>query len=171
LYFEKIDKLEKLNINLPEEYFEKNYSELQKITEESTNSTLTNYVDFYKNIIYENSEINSIDSYLEFLNDYKDDYEEILIYKNEILGLIVLQKYDFFIDILSDKFNLDKDQSLLKFYRSFFEYLKSLNVNKDSEVYLNLLEKLNSLNEENEEKIYNDQIKQIQAYIEMSENE
>ena len=171
LYFEKIDKLESLRINLSEKYFEKNYSELQKITEESTNSTLTKYVDFYKDIIYENSEINSIDSYIEFLNNYKSDYEEILIYKNKILGLIVLQKYDFFVDILKDKFDLTEDQALVEFYEYFFEYLKSLEIDKDSNVYLNLLETLKFLEVENEGKIFIDIINRIQKYIEMSENE
>jgi len=171
LFLEKIDKLESLDESLPEEFFEKNYSELQKITEESTNSTLTNYINFYKDIIYENSEINSLDSYLEFLNNYKSDYEEILIYKNEILGLIILQNYDFFVGILADRFDLTEDLALVEFYNYFFEYLKSMEVGKDSNVYLALLENLNLLNGENEEKLFSDIINNIQKHIEMNENE
>ncbi|TGG87459.1 hypothetical protein [Geotoga petraea] len=173
-YVKKIDKLEELQSNLPEEYFEKNYSEIQKITEESTSSTLTNYLNFYKDIIYENSEINSIDSYLEFLNSYNDEYEKILHTKLEILNLIIQNDFDFFKSVIKDKFDLTEEEVLLMYYQEIYEYIKSLNIDKGSNVYSTLLEVLESLQSEKDSRIFENLIKEISEYLEMdkiNENE
>ncbi|MGM0640468.1 MAG: hypothetical protein ACQESN_03480 [Thermotogota bacterium] len=173
LYNKEYENLNELNKNLPEEYFLKNYSQLQKITEESTNSTLTSYINNYKNFIYKNSEISSQDDYISYLNDFKDDLNQIQNEKNDILNIIIDKDYDFFHEVIREKFSNDIDSTYLFFYEKIFEYLKKREIDKESDSYSIIISNLEELKELKEPLVENieELIVNIEEYTGMNQDE
>jgi DNA mismatch repair ATPase MutL len=108
------------------------------------------------------------------LNSYNDEYEKILHTKLEILNLIIQNDFDFFKSVIKDKFDLTEEEVLLMYYQEIYEYIKSLNIDKGSNVYSTLLEVLESLQSEKDSRIFENLIKEISEYLEMdkiNENE
>ncbi len=173
LYKNEYDELNVLYKTLPEEYFSKNYSQLQKITEESTDSTLTSYINNYKNFIYENAEVSSRDDYISYLNEFDNDIKTIKKEKNDILGIVIMKDYNFFYEVIKEKFSDDIDSTYLFFYENFFEYLKMNEINNESGIYEILISKLENMKETQEDLVekINSLIVSVENHIRKNQDE
>lgn len=161
-YTNELNNLNDLENNLPDEYFSKNYSELENITDDSTNVNLVEYINKYKNFIYKNNEIKSKDDYLKYIEDLKNNLNEHKKDEIKLINIIISKDYDFYIDLIGSKFSEDP---YLIFYKSFYNFLISKKIDKDSEVYQTLINNIENRNKDNGNKAYEDLVSNIKNFI------